>query len=404
MLKSYLCVYLDHHGDLIQTQQDFVSSYDARYTISKISQKVLFVKPVQVGVLLGFILPVLPAPSTEDLIGFTYFLSNSLKIGYSLVDSLSLTLEQLKNKRLFFAVGHILMLLKEGRRFSDGLSMYPNIFPLFYSAVVKTGESSGNLANVLDALLQYMEKKHCLYQDIRQALFYPLVLFIVLFALSFIIIYFVAPKFRVFLGADANFPLPSRILFALADFFSSYTLHLFFSFFIFFLFFYLISRIKSVAVFLSFLLLKIPGVGPLVQSFIVFRFLKVLDVLLSSHIVLSESFALVAQSIKHAGFYKMFIELQQALLHGKRLSFVLFSYQAYLPSLVFFSLSVGEKSGLLSKMVSRLAIYSDQQISHQMKSFFSKFNPLLTLILGALVVFLSLAIYLPIFSMITSVM
>ena len=275
-MKRYLCGYLDQYGDVTHIQRDFSSYHVAKREISQLAQRILFVKPVVATGFSRVLLLFSSSPSMDDLIGFTYFLSNSLKIGYSLVDALSLTLEQLSNRRLYFCIGHVLCLLNEGKRFSDALSEQAHVFPFYYSAVVKTGEASGSLTKVLDSLLEYMEKQQQFYQHFRQLLFYPVVVLCLLLGLVFIVVNFVVPKFQLFLGGIDNFPLPSRILFASSDFFSLYSGQFFLALFLLMVLFYLVSRIRKVAFFLSFAVLNVIKVKAAAPSLILLAFAAVI--------------------------------------------------------------------------------------------------------------------------------
>ncbi|MEK9657886.1 MAG: type II secretion system F family protein [bacterium] len=403
-MRPFLCVYIDHSGHLVQVQKMFSSAILAKKTLCSLAQQFLFIRPLSLTFIDRFFLFLSPKPRPIDLINFIYLLSNCLQVGYSLIDALGLIIKQITNKRLFYCVGELLIEIRKGRNFSEVILNFPAYFPSYFSAVISSGEMSGDLGGALQRLLLYMEKKDNFYQEFRQSLFYPLILLVSMLLVFIFLLVFVVPQFIQFVGEGVALPLPTVVLFSISNFFVNYSYVLLFSLLVFGGCLYGLCQWSYFYYRCSYLLLKLPLIGPLIQIFFSFRFVKVLDLLISHRVHLLQSLMLLESTVVYPYYKFMFQQLRVSLQQGGTMSVVLFRFKNVLPALLFHSLSVGEKSGTLPKMLINLSFYVDRELKFKIKHFFSIINPTITFLLGFFILLLALGIYLPVFDMITTLL
>ena len=388
----------------MQNQQEFPSLKAAKSYYKSCSTQLFFLSSFSGRRYFSFFSLFLPAPDYKEHIAFVYLVSNCLSAGFSLLESLCLVYQQIQNLKLKLCMGSVIHGLIQGQKYSELLGFFPRVFPMFYVAVIKAGEFSGSLEQSMDSLLCFYETKYGFSKQMRQLMFYPIIIFFFLILLICFFIVFIAPQFKLLLGDLETFPLPSRILFSIADFFTVYYGLFFIGLFSFFGICFLLTKIVVVKQMFHFFLLKIPLVGLLIRDFVVFQFIKILDVLFTNQVSLIDSLLLVQTSVRNAYFQKMFVEMHHELRIGRSMRLALMRYSSILPSLVFYSLSTGEKAGSFSILIVRLSVFSDRELRYRIKRFSSVFNPLVTVILGGTVIFMMLAIYLPFMDMITNLL
>lgn len=399
-----MCSYLDLKGEFSQSQNQFKSYRAAKKYFQARSTQIFFLSAFSYLKYFRFISYFLPSPDFKEHIAFVYLLSNCLNSGFSLLNSICLVFPQIQNLKLKLCMGLVLHKLLQGQKFSDAISEFPTIFPLFYVSVIRAGEHAGSLNMAVESLVQFYEKKNEFTKQFKQLMFYPSIIILFLILLIYFFVVFIAPQFKLFLGDLETFPLPSKILFSISDFLSLYFIDCLIYGSIFLCFFYVLYLQPKFKRYVHFCLLKIPLFGILLRDFLVFQFVKTLDVLFSNEVSFIDSIQLIKTSISNTYFQKLFENMHQQLKEGRSIRLPLMNYISDLPPLVFYTLITGEKSGSFSSLIVRLSVFVDRELSHRIKQFSSVFNPLVTFFLGFTVIFMMLAIYLPFLGMITKLL
>jgi type II secretory pathway component PulF len=336
----------------------------------------------------------------DDIVGFSQLFGSCIKSGLTVKDSLSLLSKQVENKLLMSCLEDILVSVESGQSLSVAFSNHPNVFPPFYPMLLKAGEASGKLGETLDYISQYLERINTLRKEVVGIFLYPLVVSVVGIGMLIIILIFVAPNFtRVFAQAKVALPLPTRILFFLSSLFSKYALvmaTLIAAMSGLWMYYY---RTEKGKFHVHMLILKTPLVGKLVKQALMLRFLKGFDILVNNKVPLLETLKVLEDGTTNLCLKKIIVEMRRDASRGLSISGPLVDNKHVVSPLISYSVSMAEKAGTLGETVNRLGQFVDREITFSMKRLSAKLDPILTAALGLMVLFIALAIYLPIFDM-----
>ncbi len=336
----------------------------------------------------------------DDIVSFSQLFGSCVKSGLTVKDSLSLLSKQIENKLLQSCLEDILVEIESGQSLSTAFSNHPQIFPGFYPMLLKAGEASGQLGETLDYIGQYMERINLLRKEIIGIFLYPLIISLVGAAMLIVILIFVAPTFTtVFAQAKVSLPIPTQILFFLSSLFSKYSL--------------LMGSVVAVVAgaWMAFYrsdqgkltvhthIIRAPLVGKLVKQTLMLRFLKGMDILVNNKVPLLETLKVLEDGTSNVYLKGIIMDMRKDVSRGLGISGPLLEHKDMISPLISYSISMGEKAGTLGETVARLSQFVDREISFSMKRLSAKLDPILTAVLGIMVLFIALAIYLPIFDM-----
>src|SRR6185312_10709434 len=295
------------------------------------------------------------------------------------------------------AVGKLLMDIKNevetGNSLTNAFRKYPLYFDALYCNLVGAGEQAGILDSLLDRLATYKGK-------IKAALFYPISIIVVAFIITAIIMIFVIPAFKdLFSSFGAN--LPSRTLFVMAvsDFFVQYWWAIFGSvgFGVWF-FFYTWQRSVKMQNVMDRLFLKIPVFGPLIRKATIARWTRTLSTMFAAGVPLVEALDSVAGAAGNQVYFEATKKVQQEVSAGISLTVAMTNTNVF-PNMVIQMVSIGEESGSLDGMLSKVADFFEQEVDDAVDALASLMEPMIMVVLGVLIGGMVIAMYLPIFKM-----
>ena len=287
----------------------------------------------------------------------------------------------------------------EGFPLSEALKEFPRIFDSMYCASVHAGEQSGLLDVVMERLADYLEARQDIQRKTSQALIYPILLSIVVFALVAGLLTFVVPQIvQVFEGFDQELPLITQWLIAISDFSKAYGLHLLIVLAAIILLYRQLLKIAWFSLLRDRILLAIPFVRYLVKLSNTARFTRTMSILVSSGVTALDSIRISAEVILNQPMKSSVVSAADRVREGEHISDAL-EQTGYFSPIVLQLIEIGESSGKLGEMLERSAKAEENEFTGITAIFIGLFEPAMILVMGLVVLAIVLAILLPIFDM-----
>lgn len=318
----------------------------------------------------------------KDLLVFTQELSTLTAAGLPLDRSLTILADLTENEYLKEIAKDLLTEIKGGKSLSEALAMYPRVFPKIFINMVKAGEISGALDQVLNRLVEYLEGAEELKNHVVSSLIYPAILVLVAIASFIILISFVIPKFaEIFDNAGAPIPIPMRIMLFLSALFTGY----WWAFLGLGLGGYILLRrwLNTEAGRLSWdaRMLTFPLVGDVVQKLEVSRFSRTLGTLLRSSVPLIQSINIVKEVVSNRAIGAAMEPIKSGIKKGEGLVKPV-RRSGVFPEFAVHLLEVGEETGRLDAMLLQVADTYDRELRTSMKRLIAVFEPAIILVMG----------------------
>lgn len=332
---------------------------------------------------------------TGDLILYTEQLLTMIRVGIPIIQALDTLHEQTEHPQLQAISQAIRIDIQDGLNLANSLRKHPKVFSTLYCTIVEAGEKSGNLPASMERLIYLIEHEESVKAEVKRALRYPFMVVIAL-AIAFVIMLgFVIPTFATFFDkVGLELPLPTRLSLGLSAFLLSYGWLIVIVIAVGVIGFRLLSKLPSVQLFRSALLLRTPIIGPILIKAAMSRFASIFAILQSSGILVLETIDTLSQSIDNAAISAQFLKLREALKEGQGISRTLRS-AFYFPPLVINMIAVGEETGRLDEMLQSISDHYDKELSHTLKKMTDLIGPILIVLLLVIIGFFALAIYLP---------
>lgn len=331
----------------------------------------------------------------RDIILFTKQFKTLIQAGVSMLQILSIMEAQTENKRLQTIIARLSEDIREGASLSMAFSRHEKVFSPLYCSMIKAGESSGSLPNVLERLIYIIEHEHKVKSDIKAAMRYPLMVVCFLGVAFFILLTFVIPKFiTIFERAGIELPLPTKICMVLYNIIDNYWmigLVIIGAGILFFIKYFQTENGKYVR---DLTLMKIPLVGPLIIKSAMSRFASIFSILQASGVTVLESMDVLSETIGNAAVTREFVKIRELLTEGRGISQPLRQAKYFTP-MVINMVAIGEESGNLDGMLREVAVHYDAEVEYSTKGLSEAVGPILTIGLAVVVGFFALAIFLP---------
>ncbi len=333
----------------------------------------------------------------DDLAIFSRQLATMVESGIPAVSALDALSQQTENKAFQKTIGKVRDDVETGSSFSLALSKHPHAFSTLYINMVKAGESSGKLDEILARLATYLEKINSLQRKVKSSLVYPAVVVFIAISITTFLLIKVVPTFKgIFDTLGGELPLPTRILLAVSDFLTQHFL-LGMGGLILFIFI-LLKYIKTERGRYHFdaFLLKMPIFGSIFRKFSVAKFSRTLSSLVRSGVPILVSLDIVGKTCGNKVLEKTIVQAAKAIKDGKSIAEPL-GESKILPPMAVTMISVGEQTGELEKMLVKIADFYDEQVDAAASSLISIIEPVIILFLGVIIGGIVLAIFMPIF-------
>jgi type IV pilus assembly protein PilC len=340
---------------------------------------------------------------TRDVVIFTRQFATMINAGLPLVQALNILAEQTENKKFKGIITAVLHDVEAGMTLADAMRKHPKAFNELYVNMVAAGEAGGILDTILLRLAVFLEKSAALARKIKGAMTYPAVMLFVVIAATVILLWKVVPVFAtLFADAGLALPLPTQIVLAISGFLQAYILYMFMGAIagVFLLRRYYAT--KSGRLVLDKLLLRLPILGVLIRKAAVSRFTRTLGTLVSSGVSILDGLEITARTAGNRVIHDAVMASRASIAGGATISEPLQKTGVF-PPMVVQMINVGEQTGGLDEMLSKIADFYDDEVDNAVASLTSVLEPIMIVIMGIVIGGMVVAMYLPMFDMVNAV-
>lgn len=333
----------------------------------------------------------------DDLVIFSRQLATMIDAGIPLVNALGILAEQIENENLRGIIGNVRGDIEAGVSFSDALAKHPVVFSDLFINMAKAGESSGMLNEILDRLATFMEKQAALNRKITSSLVYPEVVVSMAIIITALLLLKVVPTFKgIFDSLGGTLPMPTQILIFVSDLLRKYFLYtvLVLGFGI-YLFKNYLKTPKGKYQFDK-RALSLPVFGPLLAKLAVAKFSRTFSTLVKSGVSILSALEIVSKTSGNKVVEEAVVNCSKSVRNGEPIAKPL-AKSGVFPPMVTRMISVGEQTGQLEKMLSKIADFYDDQVDSAASALTSMIEPLVIAFLGIVVGGIVIALFLPIF-------
>jgi type IV pilus assembly protein PilC len=338
--------------------------------------------------------------SDKDITLFTRQLATMMKSGVPLLQSFDIVGKGHSNP----AVAKLLLDLKSdvetGSSLSAAFKKYPLYFDSLFCNLISAGEQAGILDTLLDRLASYKEKILAIKSKIKSALFYPISIIAVAFIITAVIMIFVIPAFKeLFSSFGADLPGPTVAVMNISDIFVEWWWLIFGSIgFGLWFFFYTWKRSLSMQSTMDRLILKLPLFGELIRKATIARFARTMSTMFAAGVPLVEALDSVAGASGNRVYYDATKKIQSEISTGTSLTVAMQNTEVF-PNMVLQMTAIGEESGALDSMLSKVADFYEAEVDDAVDALSSLMEPIIMVVLGVLIGGLVIAMYMPIFKL-----
>jgi len=335
----------------------------------------------------------------KDIVVFTRQFATMIDAGLPLVQCLEILEDQTENKMLAEAIGKIRQDVEAGSTYADALSKHPKIFNDLYVNLVAAGEVGGILDTILQRLNNYIEKNMKLKKQIKSAMVYPTVVLTVAIGVIAVLMVFVIPMFsKMFTDMGGELPTLTQYVINLSNFMAHNILYIIAAIVIIIVAFKKFYGSKKGRLIVDRLLLKAPIFGPLITKVSVSKFTRTLGTLMGAGVPIMDGLEIVAKTAGNKIVENAVNDTRTSISEGKTLSDPLGASGVF-PPMVTQMISVGESTGALDAMLSKIADFYDDEVDAAVEAMTAALEPALMVFLGISVGTIIIAMYLPIFKM-----
>ena len=336
----------------------------------------------------------------KDIALFTRQLATMMKAGVPLLQSFDIVGKGAPNPAVGKLVYEIKTEVETGSSLAQAFRKYPLYFDTLFCNLVQAGEQAGILETLLDRLATYQEKILAIQSKIKSALFYPIAIIVVAFIITAVIMIFVIPAFKeVFSNFGADLPAPTLFVMAISDYFVKYW-YLIFGLAIGGVIGFLQAWKRSLAVqiFMDRLMLRMPMFGELVRKSVIARWTRTLSTMFAAGVPLVEALDSVGGASGNYVYAQATKQIQNEVSTGTSLTNAMQNVNVF-PSMVLQMVSIGEETGALDGMLSKVADFYEAEVDDAVEALSSLMEPVIMVVLGTLIGGMVIAMYLPIFKM-----
>ncbi len=336
----------------------------------------------------------------KDIALFTRHLATMMKAGVPLLQSFDIVSKGAAKPAVTKLLTEIRTDVETGSPLATAFRRLPLYFDALFCNLVQAGEQAGILEGLLDRLATYKEKILAIKSKIKSALFYPIAIIAVAFIITAVIMIFVIPAFKdVFRSFGADLPAPTLMVIAMSDWFVTYW-YIIFPAIIGGVWGFLAAwkRSTAVQVFMDRLMLRMPVFGGLVRKSSIARWTRTLSTMFAAGVPLVEALDSVGGASGNYVYAVATKQIQQEVSTGTSLTVAMQNVNVF-PSMVIQMCSIGEETGALDAMLSKVADFYEQEVDDAVEALSSLMEPMIMVILGTLIGGMVIALYLPIFKL-----
>jgi type IV pilus assembly protein PilC len=340
---------------------------------------------------------------TRDIVIFTRQFATMINAGLPLVQSLDILAQQTENKNLAQIVRQVVYDVESGNTLADAFRKHPKAFTDLYVNMVAAGEAGGILDTILLRLATFLEKNDALVRKVKSAMVYPGVIFSVAAIAVAVLLIFVIPTFQnMFASVNLELPLPTRLVIGASQFLIN--------------FWWAIIAAIGLSIFgvtryyatdqgkkkIDQMMLNAPVLGDLLRKSAVSRFTRTLGTLISSGVSILDGLEITAKTAGNRVIHDAVMESRQSIAGGETIAAPLERSKVF-PPMVISMIAVGEQTGGLDEMLTKIADFYDDEVDVAVGTLLSLMEPIMIVVLGVIVGGMVVAMYLPIFDMVNAV-
>jgi len=336
--------------------------------------------------------------TTKDRALFARQLATMISAGMTLTKSLSIVAQQARNDRLKEIYNDVYKDLEEGYSFSSALAKHPEAYDRVFIAIVKSGETTGNLEKVLEETANRLENEGNFAAKIKGAMLYPAFILAALLLIGAYMMIQVIPQLKtVFEQAGSNLPILTRALIAVSDFLTQYwwVALLIVATIIVALRYWIISDLGARTI--NRWEISIPGIKQLTVGIYMSRFSRVMEMLILAGVPLIDGLKIAAGTMNNQVFEEGINQMVVEVEKGVPLSVPILKNENF-PSLLGQMVAVGEQTGKMDEVLAKVAEYYEEETDQRIKSISTLVEPVILVIIGAGVAFLVFAVLMPIYN------
>jgi type IV pilus assembly protein PilC len=335
----------------------------------------------------------------KDLVVFTRQLATMISAGIPLLEGLEILSEQAEDPGFKLVLTTVVDSVRSGSDLSESLSQHPKIFEDIYVNMIRAGEASGQLDEILDRLSEYMEAAEKLKREIKIAMTYPVVSMVMVFGITVFLLVFIVPKFaEIFEQIGGELPLPTKILIAISEFMQNNW------------YIWVPAMIGLIVVAVAYaktekggyavdwLKLNIPIFGPLFRKIAISRFARTFATLIRSGVPILGALEIVAHTAGNRLVRDAVLLASESVRQGETLGAPLAKSKIF-PPMVTRMISIGERSGSLEALLEKISEFYEDEVSATVDALTSLIEPLMIGVMGFMVGGIVMAVFLPIFKM-----
>jgi type IV pilus assembly protein PilC len=335
----------------------------------------------------------------KEVVIFARIFATMINAGLPLIQCLDLLAQQEQNKTFAQIITAIKEDIEGGSTLSDALKKYPKVFDDLFVNLVAAGESGGILDVILQRLSNYMEKAMKLKSKVKGAMTYPASVLVISIAVVSLLLVKVIPTFqKMFEGFGGELPGPTQFLITLSTYAQKYFLVAIIALAVAVYAFRRYYKTEKGTLLIDDLILKSPVFGPLLKKVAVARFTRTMSTMMTSGVPILEGLAIVSKTAGNKVVENALIRVRKSISEGKTIAEPLLETGIF-PPMVVQMIAVGEATGALDAMLSKIADFYDDEVDTAVDAMTALLEPFMMVFLGGVVGGMIIAMYLPIFKM-----
>jgi len=389
----------NRYGDVVGGERVAASTDELSRYLQKDQITVTSITPVRKGLQLPFLKR--EKVKLKELAVYSRQLSVLIDAELPLIQSLSILEEQQKNKYFRTVIRTIKEDVEAGSTLNQAKRKHPKVFDDLYCNLVASGEQSGSLDIMLRRLAEYIERTVKLRAQVRQAMIYPVAIVIFAVVVSVFLLWKVIPVFAgIFRDLGAELPLLTAVIIKMSNFVQKNILFVFLGLIGLFLAFRYYRNTTQGRWVTDRLILRIPLFGKLLYKVAMTRVTRTLATLISGGVPMLEALKITSSTAGNVLIEKEILDARKLVSEGKTLNEG-FQESGRFPLMMLQMINVGEATGTLDEMLSKLANFYDEEVETSVAALLSVLEPIMLIFVGGIVGSLVISMYLPIFSLIS---
>jgi len=343
-------------------------------------------------------IPLLSPVGIRPFAAFCRQMATMVEAGVTLVDAIRNLQEQAETKAFRNVLEDVERHLEQGDSFSDAIALHPRVFNRLFVSMIRAGEVSGNLGEILRRLAVVQERLHITRAKVKSALTYPVVVSVMSIAVTIFLLVVIVPTFSsMFASLNAPLPLPTRIIIAVSGSLKNQWYVYVATILLVCVGYLLLLRFDSLKGLRDRLILHIPVVGTLIRKSNMARLSRTLCTLLGSSIPLVQSLQMTAAALTNQVIRQTLLDAVDSVSQGQSLTTV-FKQSGVYPAMVIQMIQVGEQTGTLDNLLSRVADFYEAEVEVAVDQLKGLIEPMLVVILSVIVGTIVSSIILPMFT------